>query len=96
MIMLALFLSSLLLGACDGMARVNVDVDPDTGEGTIDIVGGGETGDESGEEANGTAGDGQVDQGDVQTVVVFATVVALLLGVTAIVISLAKRPRHMS
>ena len=95
---LGLLLSSLLLSACDGTARVNVDVDPDTGEGTIDIVGGGDTGDggEDRDEADTSGETSNGDQGGVQNAIIFATVVALLLGVTAIVVSLANRSRHQA
>ena len=99
---LTLLVSSLLLTACDGMDRINVAVDPDKGEGTIDIAGGGDDGGDSGGDDGGdtqdgsSAGDGDVDESDVQTAIVFATVVALLLGVTAIVVSLSNRPRNQS
>jgi hypothetical protein len=92
---LGLLLSSLVLGACDGMTRLDIDVDPDTGEGTIDIIGGGD-GDDTGDSSGDTSGgDDSSNEDGVQTAIIFATVVALLLGVLAIVMSLANRPRNV-
>lgn len=84
----------LILAGCEG-ARLDVNMDPDTGQGTIDIEptnGGGNGGDGStdGQADDGNTSDGQFDVG---TAIVFATVVALLLGVMAIVLSVANRPR---
>jgi hypothetical protein len=90
---LVLLLSSLVLGACDGMTRLDIDVDPDTGEGTIDIIGGGDGDGDSGGDTSGD--DSDTDEDGVQTAIIFATVVALLLGVLAIVMSLANRPRNV-
>lgn len=76
-----------LLAACDGAARIDIDVDPDTGQGTIDIIGGGNQG------GGGQQDDSSSSNGiGVDNAIVIAAV-ALLLGVIAIVISLNNRPR---
>lgn len=80
MALIGLMLGSSLLTACAG-ARVDIDVDPETGQGTIDIIGvdGGQQDDGSN---SGLATD---------NVIVLAVVAALFIAVIALVIALVSR-----
>lgn len=94
--MAALVVATLVVAGCSGGAQINVDVDPETGEGSVDIVGGGgEAASSDGEPAGEDGGtSAQGNDVSVSDAVVFATVIALFLGVLAIVVSTANRRRY--
>ncbi|MBX3046331.1 MAG: hypothetical protein KF698_04985 [Anaerolineales bacterium] len=74
-------LGGALLTACAGGASIDVNVDPETGQGTIDIIGSGEGGGESGNSGGMTT----------NNVIILAVVVALFLAIIALVIALVGR-----
>ncbi|HRN51584.1 MAG TPA: hypothetical protein PLC52_08620 [Anaerolineales bacterium] len=81
-LILTVLLGGTLLSACAGGATIDVNVDPETGQGTIDIIG-------SGEDGN----DGQQTSGGLGTdnAIMIAIIVALLLAVIALVVALVGR-----
>lgn len=81
-------LSTLFLAACSGQTVIDVNIDPTTGAGSIVVnPPAGEQGiPETGGEAQPSA--------DMSQVALFAIVVILLLGVMAIIFSVARRPRR--
>ncbi|MCW5876042.1 MAG: hypothetical protein KIS85_04080 [Anaerolineales bacterium] len=86
--LIGLLLGSSLLAGCAGGARVDVDIDPETGQGTIDIIGVG------GEEQQ----DGGSNRGlGTDFAIVLAIIVALFLAIIALVIALVgRKPRERS
>lgn len=79
--LLVAILGGALLSACAGGASIDVNVDPETGQGTIDIIGSGESGSET-----GTSGAASTN-----SVIILAVVVALFLAIIALVIALVGR-----
>jgi hypothetical protein len=90
-VLIALLLTSVLVG-CSGRTVIDVNIDPETGEGDIVIDpvappeddGGGDTG---GATDSGTPNDPQMSQ-----IALFAVIAALFIGVVAIVIAVSRRP----
>lgn len=81
-LILVAILGSTLLAACAGGATIDVNMDPDTGQGTIDIIGAGDGGGE-GDQASGGLG--------TDNAIMIAVIVALLLGVIALVVAVSGR-----
>ena len=81
--------SFLFLAACSGPTLIDVNIDPTTGSGQIVV---------NPPEAQPTALSNTSETGgtitDMSQVALFAIVVILLLGVMAIVLSVARRPRR--
>lgn len=80
--------ASVLLTACSGQTVIDVNIDPTTGTGNI-VVNPPPTQQQLPE----TGGSGQ-SATDMSQVALFAIVVILLMGVMAIVVSVARRPRR--
>lgn len=80
--LIGLLLGSSLLTACAGGARVDIDVDPETGQGTIDIIGADGQNQQDSASSRGLGTD---------NVVVLAVVAALFIAVIALVIALVSR-----
>lgn len=89
-LLIALLLTSVLVG-CSGRTVIDVNIDPETGEGdiVIDPVAPPEDdgGDTDGATDNGTPNDPQMSQ-----IALFAVIAALFIGVVAIVIAVQRRP----
>lgn len=83
-LVLVALLGSALLTACAGGASIDVNVDPETGQGTIDIIG---TGANEGGQQSGNTSDGITTN----NVIVLAVIVALFLAIIALVIALVSR-----
>lgn len=81
--LLVAILGGALLTACAGGASIDVDVDPETGQGTIDIIG---TGSGEGGESSGSSGGLGTDNA-----IMIAVIVALLLAIIALVVALVGR-----
>ncbi len=82
-------LGTMALTACSGSAVIDVNVDPNTGQGNI-VVNSDQPSD----------GDGEIDvdinddgNQDMSQILLFGIVVALLLGTVAIVVSTSRRDR---
>jgi hypothetical protein len=80
--------SSVLISACSGQTVIDVNIDPTTGSGSI-VVNPPPTQQQLPE----TGGSAQPAT-DMSQVALFAIVVILLMGVMAIVVSVARRPRR--
>lgn len=82
--LLVAILGGALLTACAGGASIDVNVDPETGQGTIDIVGS-----EQGQQDGG----GQSSAGGIGTdnAIMIAIIVALFLAIIALVVALVGR-----
>lgn len=78
--------STLFLAACSGPTVIDVNIDPTTGAGNI-VVNPPPT-------AQPAAGGSGGTTTDMSQVALFAIIVILLLGVMAIVFSVARRPRR--
>lgn len=80
--LLVAILGGALLTACAGGASIDVNVDPETGQGTIDIIGSdqGQGGGQSGAGGLGT-----------DNAIMIAVIVALLLAIIALVVALVGR-----
>lgn len=78
------FFASALLAACSGPTTIDVNFDPTTGAGNIIV--------NPPPQEPTPVGAGTT--GDVSQVALFAIVVIVLLGVMAIVFSVARRPRR--
>lgn len=81
-----LLLGAVLLSACTGSAQINVEVDPEGDGGSVSIVG-------SGEAAEGSDGGQSGSQPQFNQLLLFIVVIALFLGLVAVVASAARRPR---
>lgn len=79
-LMLVAVVGSSLLAACAG-GTIDVNVDPETGQGTIDIIGAGDG--SGGQSASGGLG--------TDNAIMIAIIVALLLAVIALVVALVGR-----
>lgn len=92
-LVILLIITSLILSSCDGMS-VNVQVEPDE-EGGFTITGGGEPVN-GGDGANITiTSDEQSDNPslDANMVLLFGVILAIFLGVIALVVSSSQRAR---
>ncbi len=76
-------LGGALLTACAGGASIDVNVDPETGQGTIDIVGSEQDQDGGGQSTAGGLG--------TDNAIMIAVIVALLLAIIALVVALVGR-----
>lgn len=81
---LVIILSMFFLAACSGRTLINVNIDPTTGSGNIVV---------NPPAAQPTTAPAGTSTGMSQ-VALFAIVVILLLGVMAIIFSVARRPRQ--
>ncbi|UYN91258.1 MAG: hypothetical protein KIT70_07810 [Anaerolineales bacterium] len=81
--LLVAILGGALLTACAGGASIDVNVDPETGQGTIDIIGS--------DSGGGQQSDGTVGGMSTNNVIILAVVVALFLAIIALVIALVSR-----
>jgi len=88
-VLISLFLvsifSTLFMAACSGPTLIDVNIDPTTGSGNVVI---------NPPPAQPTAAPSGGTTTDMSQVALFAIVVILLLGVMAIVFSVARRPRR--
>lgn len=84
--LLVAILGGALLTACAGGASIDVNVDPETGQGTIDIVGSEQGQDGGGQSAAGSIG--------IDNAIMIAVIVALLLAIIALVVALVGRGRQ--
>ncbi len=80
--------STLFLAACSGRTLIDVNIDPTTGSGQIVVNPPAQA-----TAVPDTGGTGNTST-DMSQVALFAIVVILLLGVMAIVFSVARRPRR--
>ncbi|MCW5878057.1 MAG: hypothetical protein KIS80_04235 [Anaerolineales bacterium] len=80
--LIGLLLGSSLLTACAGGTRVDIDLDPETGQGSIDIIGVDGQNPQDGTSSTGLGTD---------NVIVLAVVAALFIAVIALVIALVSR-----
>lgn len=74
-------LGGALLTACAGGASIDVNVDPETGQGTIDVIG-------TGEGDGGQSGAGGLGT---DNAIMIAIIVALFLAIIALVVALVGR-----
>jgi hypothetical protein len=90
-VLVSLFLvsifSTLFLAACSGPTLIDVNIDPTTGSGQIVV-------NPPAEQPTAAPATGGSSSTDMSQVALFAIVVILLLGVMAIVFSVARRPRR--
>ena len=86
-LVLVSLLGVFVLAACNGTAVIDVNVDPETGQGNIVV-----TGDDDGGEVDVNVDDNSNNAGMSQ-ILLFGIVVALLLGTVAIVVSTSRRDR---
>jgi hypothetical protein len=85
-LVLVSLLGAFALAACDGMAVIDVNVDPETGQGNIVV-----NSDDDGGEVDVNVDDNS--NADMSQILLFGIVVALLLGTVAIVVSTSRRDR---
>jgi hypothetical protein len=91
LIFIALLLSSLLVG-CSGRTVIDVNIDPETGEGNI-VVDPAAPEDDGGQDTDGAAVDsGTPNNPQMSQIALFAVIAALFIGVVAIVIAVQRRP----
>jgi hypothetical protein len=79
-------LGAALLSACAGQTLIDVNIDPTTGSGQIVV-------NPPAQQATQIPDTGAQPPSDMSQVALFAIIVILLLGVMAIVFSVARRPR---
>jgi hypothetical protein len=89
LLVLVALLGVMSLAACDGSAVIDVNMDPETGEGNIVV----DADDDSGGGEVDVTGDGTSDVNMTQ-VALFGVIIALLLGTVAIVMSSSRRSRE--
>jgi hypothetical protein len=82
-------LGTMALTACSGSAVIDVNVDPNTGQGNI-VVNSDQSSDGDGLDVDINTDD---DNQDMSQILLFGIVVALLLGTVAIVVSTSRRDR---
>jgi hypothetical protein len=91
-ILITLLLSSLLVG-CSGRTVIDVNIDPETGEGNIVVDPAAQPEDDGGQDTDGAAVDsGTPNNPQMSQIALFAVIAALFIGVVAIVIAVQRRP----
>jgi hypothetical protein len=90
-VLVALLLTSLLVG-CSGRTVIDVNIDPETGEGDIVIDPVAPPEDDGGGDTDGATDSGTPNDPQMSQVALFAVIAALFIGVVAIVIAVSRRP----
>jgi hypothetical protein len=90
-VLVALLLTSLLVG-CSGRTVIDVNIDPETGEGNIIVDPAAPPEDDGGEDTDGATDSGTPNDPQMSQIALFAVIAALFIGVVAIVIAVQRRP----